>query len=72
MSIGALLDPPSYLEAAKVFDMLLALPKVGSVKATTRGARRAPEPVTACPRDGERPPHRLAVERILLVTFRLG
>jgi hypothetical protein len=34
VSIGALLDPPSYLEAAKVFDMLLALPKVGSVKAT--------------------------------------
>jgi hypothetical protein len=30
VSIGALLlDPPAYLEAAKVFDMLLALPKVG-------------------------------------------
>jgi hypothetical protein len=28
------LDPPSYPEAAKVFDMLLALPKVGSVKVT--------------------------------------
>jgi hypothetical protein len=27
VSIGALLDPPSYLEAAKVFDMLLALPQ---------------------------------------------
>ena len=35
VSIGALLlDPPSYLESAKVFDMLLAVPKVGSVKAT--------------------------------------
>ena len=35
VSIGALLlDPPPYLETAKVFDMLLALPKVGSVKAT--------------------------------------
>jgi hypothetical protein len=35
VSIGALLlDPPSYLEFAKVFDMLLAVPKVGSVKAT--------------------------------------
>jgi hypothetical protein len=32
--IGALLlDPPSYLETAKVFDMLLALPKYGRVKA---------------------------------------
>jgi hypothetical protein len=78
VSIGALLlDPPAYLEAAKVFDMLLALPKVGSVKATRilngcrvspsktfgglserqRAARRAPEPVAACPRHGERPPH---------------
>jgi hypothetical protein len=35
VSIGALLlDPPACLEAAKVFDMLLAVPKVGSVKAT--------------------------------------
>jgi S13-like H2TH domain len=35
VSIGALLvDPPPYLETAKVFDMLLALPKIGSVKAT--------------------------------------
>ena len=35
VSIGALLlDPPPYLETAKVFDMLLAVPKVGSVKAT--------------------------------------
>ena len=35
VSIGALLlDPPPYLETAKVFDMLLAIPKVGSVKAT--------------------------------------
>jgi hypothetical protein len=33
--IGALLlDQPPYLETAKVFDMLLALPKVGRVKAT--------------------------------------
>jgi hypothetical protein len=29
-----LLDPPPYLKTAKVFDMLLALPKVGRVKAT--------------------------------------
>jgi hypothetical protein len=29
-----LLDPPGYLESAKVLDMLLALPKVGRVKAT--------------------------------------
>ena len=35
VSIGALLlDPPPYLETAKVFDMLLALPKVGRVKAS--------------------------------------
>jgi hypothetical protein len=35
VSIGALLlDPPPYLETAKVFDMLLAVPKVGRVKAT--------------------------------------
>jgi hypothetical protein len=35
VSIGTLLlDPPPYLETAKVFDMLLAVPKVGSVKAT--------------------------------------
>ena len=35
VSIGALLlDPPPCLETAKVFDMLLALPKYGSVKAT--------------------------------------
>jgi S13-like protein len=35
VSIGALLlDPPACLGAAKVFDMLLAVPKVGSVKAT--------------------------------------
>jgi hypothetical protein len=34
-SIGALLiDRPPYLETAKVFDMLLALPKIGRVKAT--------------------------------------
>ena len=33
--IGALvLDPPPWLETAKVFDMLLALPKVGSVQAS--------------------------------------
>jgi len=35
VSIGALLlDEPPYLETAKVFDMLLALPKIGRVKAT--------------------------------------
>ena len=28
-----LLEPPSYLETAKVFDMLLAVPKYGRVKA---------------------------------------
>jgi hypothetical protein len=34
VSIGALLlEPPPYLETAKVFDMLLAVPKVGRVKA---------------------------------------
>jgi hypothetical protein len=35
VSIGALLlDPPPYLETAKGFDMVLAIPKVGRVKAT--------------------------------------
>ena len=35
LSISALLlEPPQYLETAKVFDMVLALPKVGRVKAT--------------------------------------
>lgn len=35
VSIGSLLlFPPPYLETAKVFDMLVALPKVGRVKAT--------------------------------------
>ena len=35
VSIGALLlNQPPYLKTAKVFDMLLALPKVGRVKAT--------------------------------------
>jgi hypothetical protein len=35
VSIGALLlDPPPYLQTAKVFEMLLALPKYGRVKAT--------------------------------------
>jgi hypothetical protein len=35
VSIGALLlDRPPYVETAKVFDMLLALPKIGRVKAT--------------------------------------
>jgi hypothetical protein len=35
VSIAALLQhPPVYLETAKVFDMVLALPEVGSVKAT--------------------------------------
>jgi len=34
VSIRALLlDPPPYLETAKVFDLVLALPKVGRVKA---------------------------------------
>src|SRR5207237_8230558 len=28
-----LLDPPAYVETAKVFDMLLAVPKYGRVKA---------------------------------------
>jgi hypothetical protein len=31
---AVLLDPPPYLETAKVFDMMLALPRVGRVKAT--------------------------------------
>ncbi len=35
VSIRALLlDPPSWLQTAKVFDILVALPKVGRVKAT--------------------------------------
>ena len=35
VSIGTLLlDPPSWLETAKVLDMLLALPQIGRVKAT--------------------------------------
>ncbi len=35
MSIGEPLgDPPPYLQTAKVFDMMLALPQVGRVKAT--------------------------------------
>ena len=35
VSIAALLlDPPPYLETAKVLDVLLAVPKIGSVKAT--------------------------------------
>jgi len=35
VSIGALLlDQPPYLETAKVFDMLLALPKIGRMEAT--------------------------------------
>jgi hypothetical protein len=29
-----LLDPPDYVETAKVFDMLLAVPKLGRVRAT--------------------------------------
>ncbi|MGP0047321.1 MAG: integration host factor, partial [Solirubrobacteraceae bacterium] len=34
-SIGELLlDPPAFVQTANVFDMLLALPKVGRVKAT--------------------------------------
>jgi hypothetical protein len=35
VSIDALLlDPPPYLQTAKVFDILLALPKLGSVTTT--------------------------------------
>jgi hypothetical protein len=30
---GLLLDPPPYLQTAKVFDLLLAVPKYGRVKA---------------------------------------
>ena len=30
---GLLLDPPEYLQTAKVFDLLLAVPKLGRVKA---------------------------------------
>ena len=30
---GVLLDPPEYVETAKVFDMLMAVPKFGRVKA---------------------------------------
>lgn len=29
---GLLMDPPEYLETAKVFDMMLAVPKYGRVK----------------------------------------
>lgn len=29
---GLLLDPPEYLETAKVFDLMLAVPKYGRVK----------------------------------------
>jgi hypothetical protein len=29
---GLLMDPPEYLETAKVFDLLLAVPKYGRVK----------------------------------------
>jgi hypothetical protein len=45
VSMGALLrDPPPYLETAKVFDMLLALPKYGSAKAAKllHGCRVSP------------------------------
>ena len=45
VSIGALLlNQPPYLETAKVFDLLLALPKVGRVKATKilQGCRVSP------------------------------
>jgi hypothetical protein len=45
VSIGALLlDPPRCLETAKVFNMLLALPGYGSVKATKilHGCRVSP------------------------------
>ena len=33
-ALEVLMDPPSYLLTAKVFDVLLALPKFGRVKAT--------------------------------------
>ena len=45
VSIGALLlNQPPYLATAKVFDLLLALPKVGRVKATKilQGCRISP------------------------------
>jgi hypothetical protein len=44
VSIGALLlDPPPFLETAKVFDMLLALPAcVGEACASRRRRRAAP------------------------------
>ncbi len=45
VSIGALIvAPPSWWETAKVFDILVALPKVGRVKATKvlAGARISP------------------------------
>ena len=32
---GLRLDPPEFVETAKVFDMLLAVPKYGRVKANT-------------------------------------
>ena len=47
-----LLEPPEYVETAKVFDMLLAVPKYGRVKATrscsSAGSRRA-RPSAASP-----------------------
>jgi hypothetical protein len=43
VSIGALLlDPPPFLETAKVFDILLALPRHGRVKATKMDLREQP------------------------------
>ena len=32
---GVLLDPPEYVSTAKVFDMLMAVPKFGRVKAAS-------------------------------------
>src|ERR1700735_1663711 len=65
-----LLDPPEYVLTAKVFDMLLAVPKYGRVKTNrilnqcrispskTIGGlseRQRTEPVSPLPRQGDRP-----------------
>ena len=42
-----LLDPPEYLETAKVFDMLLAVPKYGRDPAATRRAGLAAPSLSA-------------------------
>ena len=52
VSIGPLLlDPPPYLETAKVFDMLLALPKYGRVE----GNQDSAEPPGLAEQDVRRP-----------------